>query len=184
MLNRPLRNFPIIDLGNYILREKQASDVADFFNYYSDPEVNKYIISHIPRNIEEARMELNYWKNIFYTGDGIYFAIARKDNNQLIGSIGFSSHIRTHHRIELSYDLAKEYWNQGIMTSAINAVADYGFYQMPINRIEAFVHKDNLISLKLLEKCQFKQEGLLRQHRFHLDKYVDVFIYSRLKNET
>ncbi len=183
MLNNQQKIFPILDLGEYILREKQASDVADFFNYYTDPEVNKYIISYIPRTFEEARMEVNYWKNVFYNDDGIYFAIAKKATNQLIGSIGFSSHIKHHHRIELSYDLAKDYWHQGIMTKAIKAVSEYCFEKMAINRIEAFIHKNNIHSLKLLEKCGFTQEGLLRQHRFHIDKYVDVFIFSLLKND-
>jgi ribosomal-protein-alanine N-acetyltransferase len=183
MLNNQQKIFPTLDLGEYILREKQASDVADFFNYYTDPLVNEYIISYIPRTLEEARMELNYWKNVFYQDDGIYFAIAKKDTNQLIGSIGFSSHIKHHHRIELSYDLAKDYWRKGIMTKAIKAVSKYCFEKMPINRIEAFVHKNNIHSLTLLEKCGFHQEGLLRQHRFHINKYVDVFIFSLLKND-
>lgn len=183
MLNNQQNFFPTLDLGEYILREKQASDVRDFFNYYTDPEVNKYIISHIPKTLEETRMELNYWKNIFYQNDGIYFAIARKDTNQLIGTIGVNTHIRHHRRIELSYDLSKDYWRLGITTKAIKAVTEYCFEEMAINRIEAFIHPQNINSIKLLEKCKFKQEGLLRQHRFHIDRYVDVFIYSLLKND-
>lgn len=177
------QNFPTIDLGDYILREKREDDAVDFYSYYSDPEVNKYIISEIPKTLEEARLELSYWRNVFYRGDGIYFAIARKDNDKLIGSIGFTTKNSYNNRIELSYDLAKEYWRHGIMTKAVNALVEYGFKEMKINRIEAFMAIENIASRKLLEKCGFSHEGRLRQHRFHRGKYVDVYIYSLLKEE-
>ena len=71
------KEFPNIDLGDFILREKRSSDAEDFFNYYSDPEVNKHILCQIPTTIEETQRELSYWRNIFYRNDGIYFAIGR-----------------------------------------------------------------------------------------------------------
>ncbi len=106
--------FPVIDLGDYILREQTSDDAEDFFHYYADPIVNKYIVSDIPSDIEEARREINYWIEVFNNNDGIYFGIARKDTNQLIGSVGLSSINYRHNRIEASYDLAKEYWDKGI----------------------------------------------------------------------
>lgn len=175
--------FPVIDLGDYILREKTADDVEDFFAYYSDPEVNKFILCDIPQNLEDARRELYYWRNIFYQNDGIYFAIARKDTNQLIGSIGLTSNNFYHKRIELSYDLAKEYWRQGIMSKAIFAVTKYAFEEMRINRIEAFTAVDNEPSKNLLLKCGFNLEGCLREHRLHRGKFVDVDIFSFLAGD-
>ncbi len=177
------KSFPVIDLGDYMLREKTDDDVADFFHYYADPEVNKFILCEIPRDLEEARRELNYWRNSFYRNDGIYFAIARKDNNQMIGSVGLTSYNSYQSRIELSYDLAKEYWRKGIMSSAIIAMIKYGFEVLKINRIEAFTSTDNLASKNLLLKCGFHLEGCLRQHRYHRGKYVDVFIFSLLKSD-
>ncbi|MDX2082789.1 MAG: GNAT family protein [Rickettsiales bacterium] len=181
MNNYLQKNFPLIDLGNYILREKRSEDAADFFRYYTDPEVNKFILCEMPRDLEEARREINYWRNVFYQNDGIYFAIARKDNDQLIGSIGLTSLNSYHNRIELSYDLAKEYWRQGICSSAIKAVVKYGFEELKVNRIEAFTALKNIPSKNLLLKCGFSLEGNLRQHRYHRGSYVDVFIFSLLR---
>jgi ribosomal-protein-alanine N-acetyltransferase len=182
----PQKTFPIIDLGNFVLREKCDEDAADFFSYYSDPEVNKYILCEIPRELEEARRELNYWRNVFYKNDGIYFAIADKETNKLIGSIGLTSYNAYQGRIEISYDLAHQYWNRGIMTKAIRAVTKYAFkefYYGRINRIEAFVSTANLPSKNLLMKCGFVLEGILRQHRYHRGAYVDVYSFSLLKSD-
>lgn len=177
------KNFPVIDLGDYILREKRDSDVENFFRYYTDPEVNKFIMCEMPRDLEDARRELNYWRNVFYQNDGIYFAIARKDNDQLIGSIGLTTYNSYHNRIELSYDLAKEYWRMGICNAAIRAVIKYGFEQLRINRIEAFTSTENIPSKNLLLKCGFALEGILRQHRYHRGNYVDAYSFSLLRQD-
>ena len=180
------KSFPTIDLGEFILREKCESDVVDFFAYYSDPEVNKFILCEMPRDLEEARRELNYWRNIFYQNDGIYFAIADKKTNKLIGSIGLTSYNSYQGRIEISYDLAANYWRQGIMTKAIFAVVEYAFSNYPqgrINRVEAFVSTANIASKNLLLKCGFVLEGILREHRYHRGKYVDVYCFSILRSD-
>jgi len=189
MMNYPAsyhKPFPEIDLGDFYLREKQESDVADFFSYYSDPEVNRFILCEIPRDLEEARKELLYWRNIFYQNDGIYFAIASKENGRMIGSIGLTGFNAYQARIEISYDLDRKYWNRGIMTSAVKALVEYSFGNLhcgKINRLEAFVSTDNLASQRLLLKCGFLFEGVLRQHRYHRGRYVDVCSFSLLRQD-
>ena len=175
--------FPLIDLGDFILREQKDSDVADFFSYYCDPEVNKFILCEIPRDLEEARRELHYWSGVFYRGDGIYFGIATKEDNRLIGSIGLTTYSSYHNRIEISYDLSRHYWNRGIMTKAIAAVVKYGFEQWKVNRMEAFTSTQNEASKHLLLKSGFALEGVLRQHRYHRGAYVDAYSFSFLKED-
>lgn len=176
----PTRIFPTIDLGDFILREQTVEDAEDFLEYYSDPKVSQYIVSFIPQTIEEAKSELLYWINVFKHNDGIYFAIARKSDDKMIGSVGVSGINHNHNRIEASYDLAKEYWGQGVMTKALKAVLKYAFDEFKFNRIEAFAMPDNVGSFRVLEKCGFAFEGNLRQHRYHNGCYVDIGIYSIL----
>lgn len=170
--------FPQFDLGEVILREQTVGDAEDFFNYFTDPEVNEHIVSFIPRTVEEAKTEMQYWINVHKYNDGIYFGIARKDNNQLIGSVGISGINKSHNRIEASYDLAKEYWNRGIMTKALKALVKYSFESMGLNRIEAYAMPENLASRAILKKCGFVLEGELRQHRYHHGQYRDIGIFS------
>ena len=171
-------NFPVIDLGDFVLREQTMDDLYDFYDYYTDPEVNEFIVSDIPQTIEEGRNELKYWIDIYYNGTGIYFGIARKDNKQLIGSIGITGINRIHNRAEVSYDLSKEHWNRGVMTKALNAIVKYGFEEMHLNRIEAFALPENKASRALLQKCNFELEGELKHHRRHKGQYRDIGIFS------
>jgi ribosomal-protein-alanine N-acetyltransferase len=182
----PPKTFPVIDLGEFILREKSDSDVEDFFAYYCNPKVSEFILCEIPRDLEEAKRELSYWRNIFYRDDGLYFAIAEKNSGRMIGSIGLTSYNSYQSRIELSYDLAHQYWNRGIMTRAIAAVIKYAFkefYCGRVNRIEASVSTANIPSKNLLLKCGFTLEGVLRQHRYHRETFVDVYFFSLLRSD-
>lgn len=179
----PKPSFPKIDLGDFLLREQQDEDVESFFNYYSNPEVNKFILCEIPDDIESARRELHYWRGIFYQTSGIYFAIADKKNDKMIGSIGLTGYNRYQNRIEISYDLARPYWRRGIITAAVRAVLCHGFDSWRVNRIEAFVSTDNLPSKNLLLKEGFTLEGVLRQHRYHRGRYVDVYSFSMLRSD-
>ncbi len=182
----PQKFFPTIDCGDFILREKCDADVEDFFAYYADPEVNKFILCEIPQDLESARRELHYWRNVFYQNDGIYFAIADKATGKMIGSIGLTGHNAYQSRIEISYDLAQQYWRRGITTKAIERIVKYAFenfYYGRINRIEAFVSTNNEPSKNLLIKSGFVLEGVLRQHRYHRGAYVDVCSFSMLRSD-
>ena len=175
--------FPVIDLGDVVLRQKQESDSQDFFDYYSDPEVNKYIMCDIPKTHEEAKRELLYWRGVFDRSDGIYFGIATKEEDRLIGAIGLSGWNTYNSRIELSYDLNRNFWRKGIMTRAVKEVVKYGFKELGVNRIEASVASTNTPSRDLLLKCGFELEGFLKQHRYHRGSYLDVYFFGMLRKD-
>jgi ribosomal-protein-alanine N-acetyltransferase len=180
------KTFPILDVGDIILREKRDSDVEDFFAYYVDPEVHKFILCEIPQNIEEARRELHYWRGIFYQNDGVYFAIADKETDKMLGSIGLTGYNAYHGRIEISYDLGRQYWGLGIMSDSIDAIVKYCFTNLHcgrVNRIEAFTAIDNIPSKNLLLKKGFAFEGTLRQHRYYKGNYVDANSFSFLRQD-
>ncbi|MFC1658948.1 GNAT family N-acetyltransferase [Pseudomonadota bacterium] len=176
--------FPVIELDEeYILREQTIDDAESFYKYYTDPKVSKYILSYMPVSVEDAKEEVKYWIDYFKHKKGVYWGIAKKDNNELIGSIGFTHWIKQYNRAELSYDLAKEYWNKGIMTKAIKKVLKFGFEEMGLNRIQCFMIKNNPASERILLKRGFVKEGILRQDRFSKGEYWDVNVYALLKKD-
>lgn len=69
------------------------------------------------------------------------------------------------------------------MQEALSNIIHFAFTAMEINKIEAKIEPENIASIKLLEKLRFAKEGVLRQHEFEKGKYVDLAIFSILKNE-
>lgn len=176
--------FPELELNKkYFLREQKEKDAETFFLYLNRNEVKKWILATPPENIGEAKKEIRNWQHSFATDREIYWAIAEKSSDQLIGSIGFSLLDKKNKIGRISYDLDPQYWRKGIMTMAIKKVIDYAFKIMKINRIEALVIEHNIASLKLLQKIGFTNEGTLRQYRIIEGEYVNSQILSLIKDD-
>ena len=172
--------FPALDLdGHYHLRESLLTDTETFFNYYKDPNVHQYILTNPPKNLEDARADMNYSQQLFKHRRGLYWAIATKINNEMKGSIGL--YINSyHHRAEIFYDLSKNSWGEGIMSKAINRVAEFAFQTIGLFRVEAVTMTQNVASIAVLKKCGFQYDGRLRNYKYFQNKPFDVELFSKI----
>lgn len=176
--------FPILDLGDIKLRELMLSDAELYFNMMSDLEVTKYLSDEdIPHTIQQAYSEIKFWGSLFYKKHSIFWAIAEKENDKFIGSIGFNYWNINNRRAEISYDLSRDYWRKGVMTKALNNVLMFAFHHMNLHRIEARTLIENESSKGLLKKVGFKHEGISRGYRIIKEEPVDTHLYAILKTD-
>lgn len=177
-LNFYQQPFPTIDLdAQYILREQTLEDTEAFFRYYTHPEVGQYILASKPTTLLEASKEVQYCRNLFYSKQGIYWTIAQKSNNEMIGAVGLYMN-NMHQRAEITYDLSHDHWRQGIMLKTIHAIVAYAFAHMKLQRIEAVTRPENVASMALLEKAGFQREGTLRQYRYYNNQTWDIEMFA------
>lgn len=85
----------------------------------------------------------------------IYWAICFKDNPQLIGTICLWNFSADKTTAEIGYELSPSYHKQGIMSEAIESVIGYCRNGLKLKSIDAYTHKDNSASTKLLAKYNF-----------------------------
>ena len=177
--------FPILDVDDeFYLRLINHDDANEYLEYMQDNDVIRYVPEEcIPRDMERVKEEINYNIDLFRYKRSIYWTIARKDNNKLVGSCGFNYWNRDHARAEISYDLNKKYWGKGIMTKTVKSVMGFGFSRMQLHRIEATVTPTNQGSLKVLRKLGFKKEGILREQKLLHGKFHDAVMLSLLQKE-
>lgn len=178
-------SFPVLYVDDdLVLRQITHNDVEDYFAYLSDEEVLTYVPEEcIPRTLERAKEEIDYNLDLFRYKRSIYWAIAKRDDNKLIGSCGFNYWNRDHSRTEISYDLSRKYWGKGIMTRVAKSVLGFAFTRMELHRVEATVTPSNYASLKVLRKLGFKKEGILREQKLLHGKFHDAVILSLLQRE-
>ena len=69
------------------------------------------------------------------------------------------------------------------MSEAVNAVIEFGFREMLLNRIMARCEVNNIASARVMEKVGMQLEGILRQQLFVKGRYWDLKIYSILREE-
>lgn len=112
----------------------------------------------------------------------LYFQLLDKESDRIIGWCGYHTWYLEHDRAEIGYQIfAEEYKRKGIMSEAISAVVAYGFNEMKLYRIEAFIGTDNTASIKLVSNLNFEKEGLLRGHYYTNDRYEDSLVYGLLR---
>ena len=72
---------------------------------------------------------------------------------------------------------------KGYMKEAMAEVLRYGFDEMKLQRVEAFIEPFNEPSLKLAKHFGFKQEGHLRKHYMKNNVLEDSLVFALLKDE-
>jgi RimJ/RimL family protein N-acetyltransferase len=83
----------------------------------------------------------------------------------------------------LGYWIGVPYWGKGYATEAANAVVEFGFGTLHLNRIFAHHFAGNTGSGKVLEKIGMRHEGQFRQHIRKWDKFIDIENYGLLAEE-
>jgi len=170
-----------IRFGRFCIREFEKSDVEALVRYGNNPRVSAELRDSFPFPYRRADA-LSWLKFTAVQDPPSNFAIASQE--ELIGGIGlrfFSDVDRL--SAELGYWLGEPYWGQGIGTAAVRHFTLYAFRTYEIGRIFAEVFSGNLASIKLLEKCGFLPEGVLRRAVVKNGELKDKYIFGLLKEE-
>jgi len=147
--------FPILKTNRLLLRKLNEVDAPHIFYLRSNEIVNQYISRAKQKDLKEAVSFINDRNKDIENGKICYWAITLKGSQELIGSICLWNFSEDKTVAEIGYDLHPDYFHKGIMTEAIREVIHFGFNKLQLENIEAFTHKENKNSIKLLEKCGF-----------------------------
>ena len=178
MLIKPYQDsFPVLSINSELcLRQPMEADAEALCAYYKD-DIGKYILASDPNTPIAAKSELQYSRNLFKTRRGIFWTIARKDNDEMIGTVGLYTN-NFHHRAELCYDLAKDHWRKGVMSDALRATLSYCFRTAGFMRIEAVTMLENDASMGILQKLGFEFDSIMKNYRYYEGSFYDVNMYS------
>lgn len=163
-----------METKDLILRSWRDSDAEALYEMCLDDSLIKSGVAFCD-SIADSRNLINYWKN-----DRGFKVIAGKQNDNFIGFISLSDMNRYDSYKEMEYAIAAKYRNNGYATQAVKRMLDYGFREMNLSAVAAWVRSHNNGSIRVLEKCSFTFEGRLRKHA--RDK-SDTMCYSVLREE-
>jgi ribosomal-protein-alanine N-acetyltransferase len=85
--------------------------------------------------------------------------------------------------VEIGYCIGRAFWNQGILTEALNALIAFFFDQVGANRIAAHHDTRNPASGKVMLKSGMKFEGVARQAVLNNQGIYDAVQYAILKSD-
>ena len=170
--------FPTLQTQRLILRKISNEDAEDLFQLRNNDDAMKYINKARPQSIDETKELIAKMNDI---SQRIQWAITSKEDDKLIGTIGYHVIYKEHHRAEIGYMLHPAQWGKGIMSEAIAAVLDFGFNHIGLHSIEARINPINKASSKILLKHAFEKEGYFKQSFFYQGTYIDSEIYSLIR---
>ena len=150
-------SFPELITTRLRLRQLSDADQMTIFALRSDPQVNKFIKREKTKRPEQASEFISRINSDISGERCFYWAISFVDNPDLVGVTCLWNFSEDRKTAELGYELMPRFQKQGIMHEAVSCVLRYGFEQMSLERIQAFTHKKNKSSIKLLRKCGFMQ---------------------------
>ncbi len=148
-----LSPFPILTTERLILRPLLESDGPEIFGLRSDSDINQYLDRKRSQSLTEA---LEFIRNVSTHGM-LYWAITRKSEHRLMGTVCLFNLSVESHTCEIGYELLRNHQGQGIMAEAVKEVMAFASDVLGVTAIEAFTHQDNQRSIQLLEKLNFEK---------------------------
>lgn len=171
-----------LETPRLLLRRPRGGDAeAIFARYAADPDVTRYLGWPRHRSLADTHAFLEFsdaeWQR---WPAGPYLVMSRGDGSLLGGTgLGFE----TPRRAATGYVLATDTWGRGYATEALRAMIDVA-RATGVRRLYALCHPGHRASYRVLEKCGFDREGVLRAYaefpNLESDDPGDALCYARV----
>lgn len=173
--------FPVLNTQRLVLRAISLSDVNTFFSLRTHPKVLRYLDRKADEDVVATSKIIHSITDDIKANRAIAWAVCLVGNDELIGTVSFWQTKPQHFRAEIGYLLNPDYWGQGIIKEAIEAVLIYGFSKMNLHSVEAVINPENKASKNVLLHFGFVQEAYFKQNYFYDGRFLDSAVYSLLK---
>lgn len=168
-------NTPLYETERLYLREMTPEDAPFAYTLNADPDVLKYTGDDSFDSIDEAREFLSNYDHYRHYGFGRW-AVVLKSTNEVIGWCGLK-YIADLDEFDIGFRFLKTHWNQGYASEAASVCLKAGFNHFKMPEIVGRAMKDNLGSIRVLEKI-----GLSYYKDYQFDE-EDGVIYKISKSE-
>jgi RimJ/RimL family protein N-acetyltransferase len=132
-----------------VLRDVTEGDLPIFFEHQQDPDAN-HMAAFTAKDPADRDAFTAHWTKIL--GDDTITVKTILLDGRVVG------HVLSFERFgkpEVSYWLGKEYWGKGIATQALSQFLGH----VTVRPLYARAAKDNIASIRVLEKCGFTIYG-------------------------
>lgn len=145
---------PILKTKHLILRPLVLDDAeAMYHNWASDSRVTKYLTWNPHESVNDTKEIIRIWMAEYANSPNITLGIVHEEKSQLIGTINFFKVDMAFKEAEIGYCLAYDYWNQGLMSEALQEFIRFGFETLGFLKVKACHDAKNPASGKVMEKA-------------------------------
>jgi RimJ/RimL family protein N-acetyltransferase len=160
------------------LREYCSADRERLVGLANDEEVSRYMVHTFPCPYTDADAE--WWISTGSKQPGAHTRVIEYQG-VFVGGVGISLQGGWRdHLGEIGYWVGKEYWGKGIASAALRQMTDYGFADLQLKKLYAGVLAPNTPSMRVLAKCGYELEGVLKLEVRKHGRYFDIHQFARV----
>ena len=167
----------------YKLRELEREDIKRINKWRNDPELIACLGAPY-RFINEDVDSDWYDKYINARNSCVRCAIIDTEKDEILGLISLININYINRCADLHIMIGgKENRGKGIGTFAVSAMVKHAFLNLNLRRIELGVLENNIVAIRLYERCGFVREGIKRESNYKNGKYENMILMSILKKD-
>lgn len=171
-------NKPVINTPRLILRKLTPEDVPALSKWMPDPILYKYWGKSAGK--ADRNPALLFEKEEKPT-KSLHLGIYSREHQAVIGEIWVYL-IENDRMAKVAFRIGENFKNKGYATEALSAVVDFCFKSTELKRLWSDVDVRNIASCRVMEKCGFLREGLIRQGKM-VSSWCDYYIYGLLRSD-
>jgi len=188
MFNRRPRSESEVLTARLLLRPPQMRDYEQWAKLRRDsrefltPWEPEWSRDHLTSRA--FRNRVTWAERAIRQGEAYPLFLFRQKDGQVVGGLTLSNIRRQPAQAgTLGYWIGEPYAMQGYMTEALVALREHAFNTLDLSRLEAACLPDNLASRRLLERCEFKYEGVAQSYLQIDGRWRNHVLYAALRSD-
>lgn len=161
------------------LRPFSMRDTADMFEYSSDV-TNLEFIFPAHTTVEQTAFVI---ANHFMKNPLGKWALELKGEKKMIGSLQFIKLSERDKEAELAYVLNKQYWNQGLMTEALQVLTEVCLEKIELKAIVLNCDTKNYGSIQVAKKAGYRRVGRFKGNNQYTGRISEFEKYKIKKGK-
>lgn len=170
---------PPLSGAGWRLRPWEPSDLQAVVAACQDPEISRWTTIPFPYGEEEGRAFFAVAARGWRRGTDASFALVDPATDVPLGAVGLG--LRGERVAEVGYWLSAPARGRGLVSQAVQVVADWAFATTALQRIQLRAHLENLPSQRVAERAGFVREGVLRRAFEVRGEAHDVVMFSKVR---
>jgi len=163
---------------NINLRAMEPEDISLISDWLNNIDFQGRYTPMIQRSKEEMKKRFGELSD-----DQKLFIIEKKDGSKIGVIFYFMVKGGPYNLLEIGYYMIFSERKKGYCTEAVKLFVDFLFLLQAIERIQATTDNRNKASQRVLEKSGFIEEGIIRKALFMKGEYVNISLFSILREE-
>ena len=166
----PISMDSLEEMHSYSVKER-FYEYFEFSHFQDIKETESYIEKLLERMIgdEDSRVT-TYW------------FVRRRSDDMLIGSAGLIDLNFGRQSIEWGYGVDPDLWGQGYILKIQEALKDYAFNILELNRIHGVTMSANRRTIESIKAAGLTHEGIAKEHYCKDGKFIDGWRYGMTRS--